>query len=205
MNNKFFELPNERQNTIINGALSVFSKNGYKKSSTDDIAKASGISKSLIFHYFGTKKELYLFLYDYVKDFSVKIMSQFHNYSETDFFKILADAQMNKMQILAVHPHMMMFLLTAYFEESPDVKPKVDQSFAKIISQSSDKFMERADISKFKDGIDAQKILNIIVWMSDGFMRSRSSEELKDLNALNEEYLSYLELLRQQTYKPEYL
>jgi len=42
----------------------VFSQNSYKKSPTSEIADAAGISKSLLFHYFYNKRELYLFLWE---------------------------------------------------------------------------------------------------------------------------------------------
>ena len=40
MNNRFFELPKEKQDRFINAALQIFAKNGYKKASTDEIVKA---------------------------------------------------------------------------------------------------------------------------------------------------------------------
>ncbi|GCD11605.1 hypothetical protein Ctaglu_32280 [Clostridium tagluense] len=47
---------------IIDAALRTFGANGYKKASISDIAVAGGISKAMVFHYFGTKKALYLYL-----------------------------------------------------------------------------------------------------------------------------------------------
>lgn len=205
MNDKFYDLSEEKQNIIINAALSVFSEFSYKKASTDDIAKTANISKALIFHYFGTKKELYLFLYEYAKKFLINSMSKFHDYSETDFFKILADAQISKLKVLVVYPNIMRFLVKSYCEESDEVKPNIDTKMAELVKSTTERFYERADMSKFKEGIDVHKIINIILWMSDGYLRSRSAEEFEDLSALNDDYLSYLELLRQQTYKPEYL
>jgi len=49
---------------ITDAALKSFGTNGYKKSSISDIATGAGISKAMIFHYFGTKKALYLYLMD---------------------------------------------------------------------------------------------------------------------------------------------
>ena len=52
MNEKFFSLPAEKQQAIINAGYRVFSQNSYKKSPMNDIAEAAGISKALLFHYF---------------------------------------------------------------------------------------------------------------------------------------------------------
>ena len=44
MNEKFFALPKEKQQAIINAGYRVFSRNSYKKSPTQEIADAAGIS-----------------------------------------------------------------------------------------------------------------------------------------------------------------
>lgn len=56
MNGKFFALPQERQEQIINAAYGVFSRNSYKNASMSRLADAGGVSKSLLFHYFLIKK-----------------------------------------------------------------------------------------------------------------------------------------------------
>ena len=56
MNERFFSLPAEKQQAIINAGYRVFSQNSYKNSPVSEIADAAGISKSLLFHYFHNKK-----------------------------------------------------------------------------------------------------------------------------------------------------
>lgn len=53
---KFLSLPMEKRNLIIDAALKSFGLHGYKKASISDIASSAGISKAMMFHYFGTKK-----------------------------------------------------------------------------------------------------------------------------------------------------
>lgn len=57
MNEKFFALPEEKQQAILNAGYRVFSQNSYKKSPMSEVAETAGISKSLLFHYFHNKKE----------------------------------------------------------------------------------------------------------------------------------------------------
>ena len=63
MNEKFFNLPKMKQQKIINAGYRIFSQNSYKKSPMSEIADSADISKSLLFHYFKSKQELYLFLW----------------------------------------------------------------------------------------------------------------------------------------------
>ena len=65
MNERFYQLPEDRRNSIINAGFRVFSQYSYKNSPMSEIAAEAGISKSLLFYYFRNKKELYLFLCRY--------------------------------------------------------------------------------------------------------------------------------------------
>ena len=68
MNERFFELTEEKQLRIINAGFEVFAQNEYKRASTDEIGRLSDISKGLLFYYFHNKKSFYLFLFDYAFD-----------------------------------------------------------------------------------------------------------------------------------------
>ena len=45
---------------ILEAALHVFVKSGYSKTTMDDIVKKSSMSKGAIYHYYNSKKELFL-------------------------------------------------------------------------------------------------------------------------------------------------
>ncbi len=62
MNEKFYQLPEEKQTRVLNAGFRVFSQNSYRKSPVNEIALEAGISKSLLFFYFRNKKEFYLYL-----------------------------------------------------------------------------------------------------------------------------------------------
>ncbi len=205
MNDKFYKLPQQRQQEILRGAISIFAKYDYKKASTEDIAKAAGISKALIFHYFGSKKELYLFLNQYAEDYVIREMSALHHHEKSDFFDILTDAQICKMKILSVYPDIMLFLMRGYFEKSQEVRGELDRSFGNILMDSKSRFLARADTSRFQEGITAEQAMNIVLWMADGYMRSLTPEQLEDLDKVNDEFLDYLDLLKRQFYKKEFL
>ncbi len=49
----------ERRDDVLEAALAVFAERGYEGASTEDIARAAGISQPYLFRLFGTKKELF--------------------------------------------------------------------------------------------------------------------------------------------------
>ena len=201
MNDKFYKLPEEKQNAIINGAMSVFARYGYKKASTDEIVIRAGISKGLLFHYFGSKQGLYLFLYSYARDFLLAEMSRDYDKNETDFFQMLINAQLCKLAILRRHSDLMTFLSNAFIETDPAVESALDSENNSVISISRAAILSRADASKFKAGVSMERTLDMILWMSEGLMRSRMHEQSYDLEAINEEYLKCLAMLRQNLYR----
>ena len=89
MNPKFFQLPEEKQQHIINAAYKVFAGNSYKKAPMSEIADECGISKALLFHYFENKKELYLFLWKQAEELTGNAVREFGVMDTTDFFEIL--------------------------------------------------------------------------------------------------------------------
>jgi AcrR family transcriptional regulator len=49
----------ERRDDVLEAALVEFARSGYEGASTEDIARAAGISQPYLFRLFGTKKELF--------------------------------------------------------------------------------------------------------------------------------------------------
>ncbi|HZR95176.1 MAG TPA: TetR/AcrR family transcriptional regulator [Gaiellaceae bacterium] len=49
----------ERRDAVLDAALVEFAARGYEGTSTEDIARAAGISQPYLFRLFGTKKELF--------------------------------------------------------------------------------------------------------------------------------------------------
>ncbi|HET7573260.1 MAG TPA: TetR/AcrR family transcriptional regulator [Gaiellaceae bacterium] len=49
----------ERRDDVLDAALVAFAEHGYEGTSTEEIARAAGISQPYLFRLFGTKKELF--------------------------------------------------------------------------------------------------------------------------------------------------
>ncbi|MBX5468911.1 MAG: TetR/AcrR family transcriptional regulator [Thermoleophilaceae bacterium] len=58
----------ERRAEILDAAMEVFGRHGYHGSSIDEIAKAAGISKALIYEHFPSKRELHASLLEHHVD-----------------------------------------------------------------------------------------------------------------------------------------
>jgi AcrR family transcriptional regulator len=52
--------PDDRTQELLEAALHVFARNGYRNTRLDDVAEAAGVTKGTIYHYFDTKEALLL-------------------------------------------------------------------------------------------------------------------------------------------------
>ena len=65
---EFLSKVDARRNRILEAALTEFANKGYKKASTNTIVREAKVSKGLLFHYFISKKDLYIYIFKFAKD-----------------------------------------------------------------------------------------------------------------------------------------
>lgn len=202
---KFISLPGEKQEIIIDAALKAFGANGYKKASTSDIAAAAGISKAMIFHYFGTKKKLYLYLIKVCAETIMKEVDEHFDNSVTDFFDRIMLSTKIEISVMKKYPAILTFLTSIYFEKDEAVKSDIQA----ILSMGDD-FRNRIalagiDTSKFKDGVDPKLVFKMLTLLADAFTHQLSNKTDIDFDSLVKEFEAYLELLENNLYKEEFL
>ena len=202
----FLSLPVEKQNTIIDAALLCFGTNGYKKTSVSDIAAAAGISKALVFHYFGTKKALYLYLVDLCTHIIMNELDEKFDNTVTDFFARIKLAANIEISAMKKHPAILSFLDSVYFENDDEVQADIKAILANNESESlrSKIAFEGTDTSKFKDDIDPKLVMKILTLLTDGYL-SKMPKTGIDLDALCKEFDEYINLFKRNFYKEKYL
>lgn len=171
MNDKFFQLPFEKQQRIINAAYKVFSENSYKKAPMSEIADEGGVSKALLFHYFINKLELYMFLWDRSIEQVHKASLEYYVTDTTDFFEMIHRSLLAKCSVIRSHPYLYPFAVKAYYEQDPTVKSSIQKKFHVVSKNSEDILWKVADISKLRQDIDVSLMYQEILWASDGYLR----------------------------------
>lgn len=203
MNDKFFMLDKQKQDRMINAALKIFALRGYKLANTNDISAAASISKGLLFHYFGNKKQLYLYLYRHSVAFVKEQMRAQMDLSETDFFLLMMNAQQIKTNIMNNYPYIFSFLLKAYYEQDAAVVDDIASYNVQTLDDNSALILQKADRSKFRDDVTLEQALKLVVWCAEGFMKTKLHQEHFDVEEMNREFLQCLQLLKRSFYKDE--
>ena len=206
MNEKFYSWPGEKRQRIINSGLEVFAKNPYKNASTEEIAAKAGISKGLLFHYFRNKREFYNFLYQYGEALLRQSLAEMPQEPDVDFFTLLEWATQKRAQLLPDNPWLVQFSLRAYYSKNETISADIDNAVQRTMSAVMERYFQSVNLSKFREGMEPERILNMLIWLSDGYLhfKERSGEAL-DAEALLEEFRFWCRVLRQAAYKEEYL
>lgn len=197
MNEKFFDLAREKQDRMINGAIEVFAKNGYKHASTDDMVRAVGISKGLWFHYFGSKEGIYVFVYDYCVKYMLLELSTVVDENEKDYFAMMKQIALAKTKVGRNYPYLTIFLEEAVHETEQDIVAKTAES-RQIYDERMAALMKTAEIESVTDKTRRERIKKLLDYTISSIIREKT-EETANAEAMYREIKAYIELVRDMT------
>jgi AcrR family transcriptional regulator len=188
MNEKFFSLPVEKQQAIINAGYRVFSQNSYKNSPMSEIAEAAGISKSLLFHYFQNKMELYMFLWDKCAQTTIEFLTKYDCYSQKDLFESMERGMRAKMEIIQRYPDMANFTIKAFYEKDPTISAAIQESYHRYFNLKADKARVNFNPEQFIPGLDIPMMYREMYWASEGYLWEMVQKGPVDMEQMEKDF-----------------
>lgn len=185
---------------MINAALKVFASNGYKHASTDEIVAEAGISKGLLFHYFGSKLGLYTFLYDYSTRFMKLELTTGVLSSAHDYFEIRKQIEFAKMQVLRNYPYMQRFLESCTSENVKEALMATERQRS-VLSDVYAVLKNQSDRSLFVPDISYERLDAMLDYTISGLMGAHFRDASFQPEMLYEEVVSYLDMMKRIAYK----
>lgn len=205
MYENFIKLEEDKRKRIENAAYEIFAKNGYKKASTLDIIEKAQISKGALFHYFGSKENLYFYLYDLGIEVIMNEINLGNIKKNPDFFLRMEEATKAKMKAMMEHPFVYSFFVKVYLEEDCAVKDKLTQRLLNLAENQSI-LLDDIDMSKFRKITDLHLLSNLIVNFAVEFIQTKFLlNPQQNIEAIVEAFQEYLDMLKNNFYKEEYL
>lgn len=199
---KFLSLPEEKQNIIIDAALAAFGRNGYKKASVSDIAEASGISKAMVFYYFGSKKSLYLYLIELCANIMLGEIDKTFDNSVIDFFDRIRMITEIKMAAMKKHPGITSFITSFYNETDPEVESERKKLIAGWTKTGAQFTLGDNDTSRFRDDIDPELVYKFLIWAAEGFAVNLPPDiEADHFDVFTNEFYKCLDMMKKYFYK----
>ena len=204
MNEQFFGLPEEKRMRIINAGLEVFGTNEYKRASTDLIAEKAGISKGLLFYYFHNKKSYYIYLYEYVETMIKESVIDTHFSEITDFFELCEYAAEKKCRLLEKNPHIFDFAVRAFYSTNEDVSEEMNKKVSNATDSIYDCYFKPLGQDKFKPCINPQEIVQMLTWMTDGYMHEKQRTGIRvSIDDIMSHFRRWSSMFRKLSYKED--
>lgn len=194
----------EKRDNIINSAMKEFSTNSFQKASTNIIVEEAGISKGLLFHYFGTKDKLYKYLeYFCFKVITERVLDEL-DWEQKDIFLRLKEISLIKFEIFQQYPYLADFSLMVFQGKTVEEIMHINPEFP--LELYSQIYSHNIDYSLFKEDIDVKRAIKIIQWTlekySDEFRRGIKDGSMKfDYKAIEKEIYAYIDMLKVCFYK----
>lgn len=193
----------DKYNQIMLAAAIQFAKHGYRKTTIDEIVVEAGISKGLFYHYFTSKKEIYIHLYNLYVDILSKNIQEKVDIAETDFFQRLKQITHIRIDFITEYPNLWNFLYSAYYEEHPDIAPLIESKNKQLLQKSYNGSIANIDWSKLKTGVTPDKAIKIITWVAEGFVRNVAEQNATSNTELYYQFDEYMEYLKTGIYEVE--
>lgn len=197
MNERFFALPEEKQNAILNAGYRVFAQNSYKKSPMSEIADAAGISKSLLFHYFHNKKELYLFLWENCAQLTIEHLKKYNCYEQENLFESMTRGMKAKMDITRRHPYMAFFTIRAFYEKDPEICAAIQESYQKHFDFKASSTLLNLNPEQFIPGLDLQMMYRDMYWASEGYLWETVQQGDINIEKMESDFTEMIEFWKQ--------
>ncbi|MFA9457264.1 TetR/AcrR family transcriptional regulator [Halalkalibacter sp. AB-rgal2] len=204
---KILNLEPKRRDDILNAALKEFSMKGFEDASTNIIAKEASISKGLLFHYINSKKDLFLFLYDYCTDKINKKYIDVMNFNEKDIFERLRQSYILQIELLQQYPWIFDFIKMTNMTNSDEINKKLEERENEKLSRCHKEMFEIVDETKFREGLNLERCKQLIFWANVGFTNQilediRNSEMTElDYDKVLTDLDGYLNELKEIFYK----
>ena len=192
---KIQTMDKEKLNRVLIAAIKEFAK-GYKQASTDVIVREAGIAKGLLFHYFGSKKNLFFYLHEYAQK---RVIFEYFNIIELKQRDILERwRQMSKVRIelLRSYPSIWEFINNANADEKDEAIRETSRNKMAFFQEAYTRLFNDIDYTLFRDDLNVHRALDIIVFTMESYSNTGISEDefIKGVN-------DYIRLLRKCFYK----
>lgn len=178
---------------ILDSCFESFVKNGYTKTTTAMLSEAAGISKSLLFHHFKSKKKLYIDILERCFD---KMSEEFEEESLSDvnnFFEAKGQSGLNKINYLRQNPDISKLMYESYVATPDELKEDIykftlhiKKKYGSVEAEKNRRMKELFDEIPLRDGIDSEQAFELIKIVDDHF-RTKIATEMTDENKIQDD------------------
>jgi TetR/AcrR family transcriptional regulator len=188
----FERISAERKQRILKVCLQEFAQKGYEKASTNAMVEALGIAKGLLFHYFGSKKGLYLYLWEHTaRIFNEELLAHMRHSEgkRDDFFSRIRTNTVVKLRTCLEYPTEYRFLMQSVSglpqEVEEDLSAVRDKLYALFMQASTETGIGDLSPGNLRKGVSHDMAVKFITMVLDqltmDFVREYRGREIEVL------------------------
>ncbi len=188
--------------------MEEFVRHGYKQASTNTMVEKAGISKGILYHYFGNKKNLYLYLVDKSMEYYLNELEELFKQIIPDIFDRLLQFALVKLNLIQKDLVMYEFAARAFVDETEDVSKEIKSRYEKIYKEYVPRVFKDIDTTNLKKDIDVNKLIETILFCLEGLnaknirLYKENMLSYADMNCKAiKESMSYLDIIKYGAYK----
>ena len=209
MSKNFEKISPEEQQRIISICLEEFAEKGYQQASTNSIVAKAQIPKGTLFYYFGSKKDMFLYLLDNAVRRYTGIYQELAVGAPQDLFESLLQSMQIRMQIAQKEPQLYRFFYKVLLDIPDELQDDLAGRFDAYFAASEGLLQEKLPISNLKEGIRLETVINMVHLLLEGVLnryaprfRQLSPEDgLSLVEEISAECRTYFELIKTGIYQ----
>lgn len=161
--------PDDARARILDAAIAEFAEHGYLRASTNTIAAEAGVAKGLVFHYFGTKEELYFAIIDHVAGRIIERYLAERDWP-ADLFERLLAFSLFKVRVFQADPKGYR-VLSMMIDAPAELKERVMARAVDVRKTVWPKLLSGVDTSRLRHGLTLEEAFETINVLSEGLER----------------------------------
>ena len=204
------QLPNQKRDQIFRSALREFAEKGYESASTNSITDEAGISKGLLFHYFGSKKDLYLSVLDHCVRYYQAFYEHRASEFSSDIFDRMLQASALKIEMLRSSPDTYRVLTEAFVNTPGDIGFEVLEIRKKALTEGFATLCGGLDLSRLRNGIEPSRVLELLMAVSEALIskyiavqQASGKMPLDVMPAVIDEFREAIQIIKHGAYEPD--
>lgn len=204
----FENLPDEKRDKIFQASMEVFAEKGYEGASTNDIIKRAGISKGILFHYFGNKENLYLYVLDKTLDSAIEKITAGYSMAPPDLFERITATGMLKLKFALEEPLVYKLIFVTFVNTPQSIREAVQERYKRLYEIALPMLFDGLDLSHIRNGVDHNKAIEVVVLFMEGlqakyieaFKNMSPDEALSMMDKLEQDSIVYMDILKKGIY-----
>jgi len=188
----------QKRQRVIRASIEEFTR-GYEAASTNEIVRKAGISKGLLFHYFGSKKNLYMTVFREVVQRTTETLLSRAGELPGDVIERMLRLTLIKLELYREDPKGWLFLADAVSNPPNELKQEIRSVQAELTDFGMKAFLTGLDLAQLRPDVDAECLLRFVLLFLKGLEQEylgRGDLSSLDWEQIIKEFMVYVELLR---------